>query len=78
MLVEVFGPGCARCQKVKENVKKAAAAAGVQVELREVSDMREIARRGVTFTPGLAVDGELKSKGRIPEVDEIKQWLQPK
>ena len=75
MLVEVFGPGCARCRKVKENVQKAAAEAGVKIELREVSDVREMAQRGVTFTPGVAVDGELKSKGRIPDIDEIKQWL---
>jgi hypothetical protein len=27
------------------------------------------------LTPGLIIDGELRSSGRIPEVAEIKEWL---
>ncbi len=74
-VVEVFGPGCANCQKVEANAKEAIAMAGVQAEIRHVTDYREIAQRGVLRTPGLAIDGELVSTGRIPSAGDIAEWL---
>ncbi|MBN1458166.1 MAG: thioredoxin family protein, partial [Armatimonadetes bacterium] len=35
----------------------------------------DIAKFGVMFTPALAVDGSVKVSGRVPTVDEIKEWL---
>jgi hypothetical protein len=29
----------------------------------------------VMLTPALVVDGEVKSAGKIPSKDEIKQWI---
>jgi protein-disulfide isomerase len=35
----------------------------------------EIAKYGVFGTPAVVVDGEVKSVGKIPSVEEIKKWL---
>jgi hypothetical protein len=35
----------------------------------------EIAKAGVMFTPGLAIDGKLKSAGKVPEVSKIVEWI---
>ena len=32
----------------------------------------------VMATPGLVIDGAVKSAGRLPSVEEIKTWLQEK
>ncbi len=74
-VVEVFGPGCANCQKVEANAREAIAMAGVEAEIRHVTDYREIAQRGVLRTPGLAIDGELVATGRIPSAGDIAVWL---
>jgi small redox-active disulfide protein 2 len=74
-VVEVFGPGCANCQKVEANAREALAMSGVEAEIRHVTDYREIAQRGVLRTPGLAIDGELVSTGRIPSPGDIAEWL---
>jgi protein-disulfide isomerase len=41
-----------------------------------VADVMEIAKYGVFGTPAVVVDGEVKSVGKIPPVEEIKKWLQ--
>lgn len=74
--VQVLGPGCPKCQQVATNVAQAAKAVGVQVEVEKVSKPMDIARYGVMFTPGLAVEGEVVCAGRVPSVEEIKGWLE--
>jgi hypothetical protein len=49
--------------------------AGVEAEVVKVTDYAEIASRGVLNTPGLAIDGEVKSAGRIPAPGDIAEWL---
>ena len=73
--IEVFGPGCARCQATKDAIHKAVEAAGVEATLTHVSDPKEIARNRVFFTPAVRIDGEMRSTGRVPTVEEISTWL---
>jgi len=74
-VVEVLGPGCANCQRLEENVRVAVAMAGIEAEILKVTDYAEIAARGVLNTPGLVIDGEVKSAGRIPTAGDIAEWL---
>lgn len=76
MKIEVLGPGCPKCQATEVNVKKAVEALGLNVEVRKVTDIKEIANYGVFGTPSIVVDGKVKSVGKIPTVEEIKKWLQ--
>ncbi len=73
--IEVFGPGCARCQATKEAIRQAIEAAGVEATLIHVGDPKEIAKSRVFFTPAVRIDGEMKSTGRVPTVEEISKWL---
>lgn len=73
--IEVFGPGCQRCQATKQAVRQALAALGVEATVTEVSDPREMARNRVLFTPAVRVNGELKCTGRVPSVAELTVWL---
>jgi small redox-active disulfide protein 2 len=75
MKVQVLGTGCAKCQQTAENAKAAAEAAGLEIELVKVDKPADIAKFGVMFTPALAIDGDVKVAGRVPTVEEIKEWL---
>ena len=46
-----------------------------QAEYEKVTDMGEILGYGIMMTPGLVVDGEIKSSGKLPSMDEIKGYL---
>jgi small redox-active disulfide protein 2 len=73
--IEVLGSGCANCKKLEANAREAAGMAGVEAEVLKVTDYGEIAARGVMNTPGLVIDGVVKSAGRVPSAGDIAEWL---
>lgn len=75
MKIEVLGTGCPKCQGLMDNAKAAVAQLGLTAEVVKVSDIVEIAARGVMMTPALSIDGEVKAVGKVPSVDEIKALL---
>jgi small redox-active disulfide protein 2 len=75
MKVQILGTGCPKCQQTAENAKAAAEAVGFDIDLVKVDRPADIAKFGVMFTPALAIDGDVKVSGRVPDVEEIKAWL---
>jgi len=75
MKIEILGTGCPKCETVAKNVQSAVRELGIQVEVVKVTDIGEIAARGVMLTPALAIDGDIKAVGKVPTVEEIKAWL---
>lgn len=78
MKIEVYGTGCANCQALENSVKKAVEELGVDADIVKIKEMDKMFEAGITGTPGLAIEGEIKSMGRIPSVDEIKKWIESK
>ena len=75
MKIEVLGPGCKRCHTLEENVQAAVREMGLDAEIATVSDIREIAARGVLMTPGLVVDGKTVASGHLLSVNQVKKIL---
>ncbi len=75
MKIQILGTGCPKCIKLTENAEQAAREKGVEFEIEKVSDINKIVELGVMFTPGLAIDGQVKSVGKILSVEEIKKML---
>ena len=75
MKIEILGTGCPKCETVAKNAEKAVNELGAQAEVVKVTDIGEIAARGVMLTPALAIDGDIKAVGKVPTVEEIKAWL---
>lgn len=75
MKIQVFGPGCAKCQQVADNAVAAAEELGVEYEIEKITDFNVMMGFGVMMTPAIAVEGEVKSIGQVPTVGEIKEML---
>lgn len=75
MKIEVLGSGCAKCKLLAERAEEAARAAGVDYTLVKVTEYPDIVARGVMSTPGLVVDGVVKSQGHVPTVAAIQALL---
>ena len=73
--IEVLGSGCANCKAVEAAAREAVGMAGVEAEIVKVTDYAEIAARGVMTTPGLVIDGQVRSTGRVPSAGDIAEWL---
>ena len=44
-------------------------------EVVKVRDIETIAGYGVLATPALVVDGKVKAAGKVPKLEEIKEWI---
>lgn len=75
MKIEVMGPGCARCLTLAGNAETAVEELGLDCEIVKVTDMSEIVNRGVMMTPALAVDGAVRTMGKVASVKEVKELL---
>lgn len=75
MEIKVLGPGCAKCKKAEEIIKKVVSESGSDAHVEKVTDMMEIASYGIVSTPAIVVDGEVKSTSKIPKAEDIKAWL---
>lgn len=73
--LQVLGSGCAKCVALGEHATAAAQALGLQFELEKVTDINAIIDAGVTRTPALVVNGNVRSSGKVLSVDEIKRLL---
>ena len=73
--IQILGGGCAKCHQLQANAEAAARSLGLEYQIEKITDFREIARRGVLTTPGLAVDGVVKSAGKLLTAEEIKGLL---
>jgi small redox-active disulfide protein 2 len=73
--IQVLGPGCNNCVRLEKNTREAIAATGIDAEVTKVTDYAAIMAYGIMSTPGLVVDGQVVSFGRIPSVDDIAGWL---
>jgi len=75
MRIEILGTGCPKCKRVFQNAEEAVKALNLEAEVVKVEDIQEIINAGVMLTPAFAVDGEVKSVGKVLSVDEIKKIL---
>jgi len=73
--IQILGTGCTKCKKLAENAESAARALGIEYTIEKVTDINEIMAFGVMMTPALAVDGEVKVVGKVPDPEAIKDML---
>lgn len=75
MKIEILGTGCTKCKTLEELTKQAVAKIGGFHTVEKVEDIMKIMEYGVVNTPTIVVDGEVKSTGKLLNVDEIIEIL---
>jgi small redox-active disulfide protein 2 len=73
--IQVFGPGCPKCEMLTNNAEAAATELGLDFELEKVSDIDQVLTLGVVIPPALVIDGKIVTMGKAPSVSEIKKLL---
>ena len=72
--IKVLGSGCANCKRLEAETRTALDGAGITYELEKVTDYADIAAYGILSTPGLVINEQVMSAGRIPKRDQIVGW----
>ncbi len=73
--LQILGTGCPKCRQLEANAREAAAAAGGDWAVEKISDLNAIIAFGVMMTPALAIDGEVKSTGKVLSPEAIRALL---
>lgn len=75
MKIQVLGTDCAKCRQLTDHARKAVDELGLDCEVEKVTDLDEILGFGIMMTPGLALDGEVLSAGKVLSPEKIKELL---
>lgn len=73
--IKVLGPGCPKCKATYDNVLEAVKQTSTVASVEKVEDIEEMMKYNVLTTPALVIDDEIKIKGRVAKVNEIKDLL---
>lgn len=73
--IKILGSGCANCKRLEAMTREVVGAMGLQADITKVTDHNEIMKYPILATPGLVVNEQLVSAGRIPSKTEIEGWL---
>jgi len=75
LTIRVLGRPCVTCNKLKTMLIDILQEKNVAADIEDVQDLDEIWRYGVTKTPALIINGEVKSAGIQPPRVQIEKWL---
>ncbi len=80
MKIEILGPGCKRCDQLYENAAAAIlqSKGGGAITIEKIQDIMQITAKGVFMTPGLMIDGEVISVGKVLSVEQIVDIIKEK
>ena len=75
LTIKILGSGCTNCKRVEALAREATANLGVEAEFVKVTEYADIMKFGILSTPGLVINDQVVSSGRIPTVAEITTFL---
>ena len=75
MEVKILGTGCPTCKRLEKVTRQALDEMGIEATVTKVTDMMDILSYGIPATPGLFIDGEVASYGRVPTKAETASLI---
>jgi len=75
MKIQVLGSGCPTCKSLYELVQKTVKEMGLDQEVEYITDITKLIEEGIATSPALKVDGKVACAGRMPSVEEIKEYI---
>jgi len=75
LTIKVLGSGCANCKRVEQIARKVIDQLGVDAEVIKITDPLQYVDYGIMATPGLVINEETVSTGRIPSFAEVTTFV---
>jgi small redox-active disulfide protein 2 len=74
-VIEVLGPGCARCYETHRVVRHVVDEAKLDCVVQKSESVDRMVELGVLKTPAVALNGTVVLSGRIPKAEEVRRLL---
>ncbi len=76
MIIKVLGTGCSKCKLLTKRLEEIKQKHQLNFQVESVSQLDDIMSYGVMMTPGLVIDEKLKAVGKVPNEQQILNWIQ--
>lgn len=73
--IKVLGSGCSKCKTLEQHLLALKTEHGLEFDLTKITDLNEIISYGIMMTPGLVINGVVKSVGTVPKDSQLLQWI---
>ena len=73
--IQILGTGCPKCKTLTQHTEEAVKQLGIEATIEKVEKIPDIMKFGIMTTPGLVIDGVVKSAGKLLSVEDIKRLL---
>ncbi len=73
--IKILGSGCPCCDDVQQDLMAVMTEMNLAADIEHVTDPAEIGNYGVTGTPALIINGEVKAVGSMPKKTQLKSLL---
>jgi len=75
LTIRVLGSGCSQCERLEQIVMQILTEMNLNAFVEHIKNAKEIAEFGVMGTPALVINGKVVCVGKIPPINNIKEWL---
>jgi small redox-active disulfide protein 2 len=75
MNIKILGPGCVRCHQLEKTTREVVKELAVYASVEEVKDMSKIIAYNILTTPGLVINEQVVSFGKVPTKAEVTQLI---
>ncbi|KAA3616701.1 MAG: thioredoxin family protein [Calditrichaeota bacterium] len=73
--IKIVGSGCASCQKLALLCHEVVTENAIAAEIEKITDINKFAGLGIMLTPGLLLNDQVYSSGKIPTKSTLKNWM---
>jgi small redox-active disulfide protein 2 len=73
--IKILGSGCPNCKRLEKVTREAMADLGIDAEITKVTEMIDIMSYQILATPGLVINEEVVSSGRVPSKAEVTSMI---
>lgn len=73
--IKILGAGCSKCKMLEKRLQALKTEHGLDFDIEKVTDLNEIISYGIMMTPGIVINGVVKSIGTVPKDSQLLQWI---
>jgi small redox-active disulfide protein 2 len=75
MNIKILGTGCTRCRQLEKTTREVVKELGVDANVEEVKNMRQIMSYNILTTPALVINEQVISSGKVLSKAEVTQFI---
>lgn len=75
MEIKILGTGCPKCKTLEKATREIVTELNIDANVTKEEDIVKIMGYGIMQTPGLVINDKVVISGRVPSINEIKNFI---